>query len=143
LNRAYLTLFWLASLAILLIESKVTNTYGSSIKPTVMLYCLASFLCFYTFALILSTNGLSANKLISWISSQSFFIYLSHLIFLTVLKSPAVTHKFGHLWHGNVGMILLFLAVVILDLLFTYLTSILPIASWLGGVYFGFISAPY
>lgn len=69
------------SFMLLLADSKITTTYGSSVKPTVIIYC------FFTIIFITSIVKERENKisdLIIYLSNKSFFIYLAHILVMNL-----------------------------------------------------------
>jgi membrane-bound acyltransferase YfiQ involved in biofilm formation len=76
---------WVISFLILLADGKLSNTYGSSIKPTVFIYSILSFFVLYYLSDILTKY--TSSKLQTWLSSQSFFLFLSHILVMELLKS--------------------------------------------------------
>ncbi len=125
-----LGLVYLISLGLLLLDSHFTSTYGSSIRPSVILYTVSSYFFFYAVALR-SNNALSS--CLTWLSHQSFLVFLMHPLVLMVLVFMAPRLNQPDLWAGTVGMLWLYLATVAGTLLITYMTSLTPLAAWLGG----------
>lgn len=116
---------WIISLLILLADSKLSNTYGSSIKPTVFLYSIISFFVMYYLSDILTK--LISLKLQSWLSSQSFFIFLSHILVMELLKS--------YLYIINVSIdsfIFKSIIIAILSIVGAYILQYIPFAEYLG-----------
>lgn len=126
-----LFLIWLISLAILLLDSKITGSFGASIRPSVILYTISSYFFFYVIAL----RGRNIkSQILSWLAKQSFIIFLMHPFFLAVLVIAAPRLSHPGLWAGNRGMLLLYLATALLTLIGSYAISLTPFASILGGV---------
>jgi len=131
-------LAWIASLVLLAADSRYTQTGTSSIKPTVMVYCMISFFFLYTLALRGKQTMQRWGDWLDWLSTHSFLIFLLHPLLLNLLavhvpKWPALSR----LWSGIDGMILLFLATTACTIALTRLLSFSPLAGWIGGVYTG------
>lgn len=127
-------LVWIASFALLYTDSVLTKTNAESIKPTVMLYCMASFFFFYTAALALKDTKSTWGTALDWLSKQSFMIYLSHILVQNILWALAGKLGMPGLWKGNAGMVLFFVATTSSTMLAVYLASYTPLAALLGGV---------
>ncbi len=129
-HSALMGIIWLISFIILLADSHYTASYGSSIRPTVMLYTVSSYFFFYSLATHFR-NPLPS--WISWISNQSFMIFLMHPLFLTAAVWVAGRMDLPNLWNRTRGMAALYLIVTLITLLATYLVSLTPLADKLGG----------
>lgn len=130
-HRGMLTLLWILSLALVVGDGYLHNTYGSSSRPTVMLYTLCSFFFFYALALSFQKR---LHPAISWLARQSFLIYLLHPLVLTGLVSLAGLLGRADLWNRTRGMIALYLLVTLLSCAATYIITLTPLAEKLGGV---------
>jgi membrane-bound acyltransferase YfiQ involved in biofilm formation len=133
-----LGLMWLFSLAVLVMDSRYTETHASSIKPSVMLYCLTSFFFFYSLALRGKDTVRRWGIWLDWMSTHSFLIFLLHPLLLNLLAIyvPAWPPLAG-LWSGTQGMILLYLVTTACTIMLTHLLSLIPYSVWIGGVYAG------
>lgn len=126
------TALWALSFAVLLWDSYRTASFALSIKPTVIVYATVTFFFMRT---VLNRFPLKVVPFISWFSDQSFLIYLLHplmanfLVFvsLRVMNQP-------RLWSSSIGTSAKFLVTLILTLGATYVISLTPLASALGGV---------
>lgn len=125
-----LTFLWLFALLILSIDGHITDTYWSSMKPTIILYTTASYFLFYSLAL---KTGNSLSGTIAWISDQSFLIYLMHPLCLTLLSGLAQVMNMPYIWTGLPGMLLLYLVTVIFTLALAYGLSRTRLTVYLGG----------
>jgi surface polysaccharide O-acyltransferase-like enzyme len=96
-----------------------------------MLYAISSYFLFYILALQLRQKE---RPWLTWVSAQSFLIYLMHPLMLSLLIISA--NKIGHpgIWAGNRGLLALFFCTTLSTLFMTYLVSRTPIAAMLGGV---------
>lgn len=130
-RRGQLALLWIISLALVVIDGYLHNTYGSSSRPTVMLYTLCSFFFFY--ALALNFRGYS-RTIIDWLARQSFLIYLLHPLVLTSLITFAAWIGRADLWNRTRGMIAIYVLVTLLSCAAVYIVSLTPLAEKLGGV---------
>lgn len=132
-KEVLLGLLTLATLVLLLLESRYTQTWELTIKPSILLYTLSSYFFFHALALrlrkFIPADG--AQRL-EWLSGQSFLIYLLHPLLLSILflLTPADWTP----WAGDLGMVLLFLAVTFCSLAVTWVLSRTPLASLLGGL---------
>lgn len=120
---------WLASFAALYVDSRLSNTYGSSIKPTIMLYCFASFLFFYS---IFSSSQIKEISLIRWISEQSFFIYFSHVMLIDLIRSFFHIAGIPIQFRSISGVLLLFILDTCASCLLAFIISYLPYSKYLG-----------
>jgi peptidoglycan/LPS O-acetylase OafA/YrhL len=127
--RFKMVFIWLASFAALYIDSRLSNTYGSSIKPTIMIYCFASFLFFYS---IFSSGQIKEMPFVRWISEQSFFIYFSHVMLIDLIRSffhiTGIPIQFRSTW----GLLLLFILDICASCLLAFIVSYLPYSKYLG-----------
>lgn len=130
-HRLLLALMWMGSFGLLLADGHVNNNYGSSIRPSVMLYTLFSYFLFYSLALHYKGHF---RKTINWIARQSFLIYLLHPVVLTGLIVLANIMGKADLWNRTRGMIAIYLLVTLLSCAASYIISLTPLAEKLGGV---------
>jgi len=128
---SFLALVWLLALGLVLLDSRLTGIYVSIVRPSVIIYTLASFYFFLALA----------HKMVDWkptwtrwLSAQSFLVYLMHPLILTILTSAARKIGCVDLWSGTAGLMGLFLAVAAATLLAAFIISRTPCASILGGV---------
>jgi membrane-bound acyltransferase YfiQ involved in biofilm formation len=129
-NVLYLGLAWIISTVLLFLDSKFTSTYATSIRPSVILYTVCTY--FIAYALALGYKK-SLGRWVSWLSKQSFLIFLIHPLFLTCLIYGS-KYVSPSLWDGNRGMLILYLATVFLTLLGVWIISLTGLAPYLGGV---------
>lgn len=123
---------WLSSFALLLVDSSMTDTYASSIKPTVILYTVSSYFFFYLLSLRVRIVGSRFNQLCNWLATHSFFIFLLHPLLLNQL----VLHM-PNWWQQDGGMLLLFGGVSVLSITLTMIASRFRFVTIFGGVYVG------
>ncbi|MDF2520542.1 MAG: icaC [Clostridia bacterium] len=128
-SRLKLGLLWVVGLGALYIDSRMSNTYGSSIKPTVMLYCIASFLFFYS---ALSPDSIKESTFIRWISEQSFFIYFSHVLLIELIFMVFRVMHIKLVWGSILGVALLMLLDTFASLALAYLLYRIPYSKYLG-----------
>ncbi|MCX8131258.1 MAG: acyltransferase [Clostridia bacterium] len=133
-NRIQLIALWFAGLFILLVDSRITGTGFSSIKPSTMLYCLLSFFAFYSVLQRFQTDTPALRNTICWISAQSYTLYLSHMLVLSLIITFFRSFGLNSVLANNPGMVLLFLLTLALSLIFTYVISLTPFATLFGGV---------
>jgi surface polysaccharide O-acyltransferase-like enzyme len=130
-RRGLWALLWMGSFGLLLADGYAHNTYGSSSRPTVMLYTLCTY--FFLYSLALHYQG-HFRKTINWIARQSFLIYLLHPFVLSGLVALANLMGKPDLWNRTRGMIAIYLLVTLLSCGASYLISLTPLAEKLGGV---------
>jgi surface polysaccharide O-acyltransferase-like enzyme len=132
-HTTLLAIVWAGSILLLVMDSKLTNTFSTSTKPTLMLYSTTTFLLLYSVTLKLKDSKLWLLNILDWISKQSFLIYFSHLLVLKVIilltRQPSNTG----IWIGFRGMLAIYAACVLCTCLFTHIVSYTPAASILGG----------
>ncbi len=126
-----LAVIWLMSLAIVILDSKLTNIQGSIVRPSVMLYTACSYFFFYALAMQFRQKD---RPWLTWISAQSFLIFLMHPFLLTILIKVAPRLGYPSLWDGNLGLIGLYCATTAVTIAITYFVSLTPMAELLGGI---------
>ncbi|HEX9059812.1 MAG TPA: acyltransferase [Clostridia bacterium] len=124
---------WLTSLALLILDSRVTKIY-ESIRPSIIFYCVMTFLFTYCIAVSLNAIDERLNNIAKWISMQSFMIYLSHLVFMKISSSLFVHLGLAGRINNAFYVVLLFAVTTALTLVFAFAVSITPFAGYLGGV---------
>lgn len=129
-----LAAIWAISFILLLVDNKYTNTFSSSIKPTIMIYTLTSFFFMYSIALKIKDSKLRILNFLDWTSYQSFTLYFSHLMVMNVIRLIIGRLGFARLFDGFYGMLVFFVATVAGTCLFAWFVSLTPFASILGGV---------
>ncbi len=131
---SHIFLIWAASLALLIINNKMTGTLDLSIKPVIMLYCIATFFLLETLALSIKDRLQPMWKVSKWLSVQSFFIYLAHILVLNCIRLLSNRLGIQHLWDGFGGMLMLYFAVTLITVAIAYAVSLLPnLAPLMGG----------
>lgn len=133
-KRITIIAVWFVSLLLLIADSKLTNTYESSIKPSIIIYCITTFLFLYAVFTYFRNINKTFMKLVEWISQQSFIMYFSHILLMKVIKIVSGKLGMAGLWDRTIGMIFLLAAVIISTVLFSYIASLTPFAGTLGGV---------
>lgn len=128
-SKLKLGILWLVSLATLYIDSRLSNTYGSSMKPTVMLYCLTSFLFLYS---VFSIDSLKESAFIRWVSEQAFFIYFSHVLLIDIIIACFRIIGIKVVWSSIIGITLLLLLDTLAALALAYIVYRLPYSKYLG-----------
>lgn len=129
-----LAILWAVSFVLLLVDSYVTKTYASSIKPSVMLYCFTSYFFLYAMSMRVRDTKQKMGELLDWLSTHSFLIFLLHPLLLNMLVQASKRFGFLQLWSGNVGMLYLFIATCAATVLLTHIISLTPFAAWFGGL---------
>ncbi|MMZ50532.1 putative poly-beta-1,6-N-acetyl-D-glucosamine export protein [compost metagenome] len=133
-NGLLVAVCWLVSIVLLLVDSRITETYGASIKPTVVLYTVTSYFLFYYICMGRRRWQKQGEGFVQWLSTQSFLVFLLHPLILTVLRILPREYGDDAIWDGLTGMLGLFAATTGVTLLLTYIISFTPLAAILGGV---------
>lgn len=128
-SKLKLGLLWVASLAVLYIDSRLSNTYGSSMKPTVMIYCFTSFMFFYS---VFSAESLKESAFIRWISEQSFFIYFCHVLLIDLIITSFRFIGFGIVWSSILGVTVLLALDALISFGLAYLLYSMSYSKYLG-----------
>ncbi|ASS75996.1 hypothetical protein CIG75_14175 [Tumebacillus algifaecis] len=136
-NSLLVGALWIASLAIVFLDGYFTKKWAYSVKPSVMLYTILSFLFFYVVAMRFADTKSRFGKLLDWLSAQSFLIFLLHPLVLNLFGNQMRKYGYGSLLDGNLGMIMLYLIVTLITCGLTWIGSHLPLTTYLGGVYSG------
>lgn len=129
-HAAVLGMVWLVALTILIIDGRMTATYSSSIKPSVVLYTTVSFFFFFSLALRVKPG---VGRWLSWVANQSFLIFLMHPLVLTLLCALPPRLGWPYLWSSSPGIIALYLATAVFTVIGAYILSFTPLTTWLGG----------
>jgi surface polysaccharide O-acyltransferase-like enzyme len=128
-SRLKLGLLWLASLGMLYMDSRLSNTYGSSMKPATMLYCFTSLLFFYS---VFSTRTFKETQLIRWVSEQSFFVYFCHVLLIEIILTHFRAAFFGAAWSSIFGVASLLIFDTLASFGLAYLLHFLPYSKYFG-----------
>lgn len=107
---------WLISLIGLIIESKITETFAYSVKPSIIIYSFISFYAFMT--LVKSFNTSKRNKEIKYLDNMTLNFYLSHPLIMLLLNSVTRILGIENVFNGILGMILLFLSSTMCTFIF-------------------------
>jgi len=130
-----LSLLWILAYFILIMDSKLSNTSVTSIKPTIILYSIVCFYFLYSLSICIKDFTNLFDRFIKWFSSQSFFIYLSHILVLSEIRIFTEKKSLDFVWNGSPGMILLFISVTVTSCIIVYILSLIPFIKVFGGVY--------
>jgi len=128
-----ISIVWIMSFILLYWESKWANSFGSSMRPTVTLYAITSLLFFYVIGIKLNKVEGYFDKFIKFFASQSFVVYLSHILIMYRLN--VIPSKIGlpGIWEGILGMCLYYITVTIGSLFLGYILDLIPFSSYIGG----------
>ncbi|OPY56416.1 MAG: hypothetical protein A4E55_02106 [Pelotomaculum sp. PtaU1.Bin035] len=129
-----LYLLWITAYFILIMDTKLSNTSATSLKPAVILYSVASFYLLYSLSVYIRDFSNYFHKIIKWFSAQSFFIYFSHILILSELRIFTAKKSLDFIWNGYSGVILLFASVTAISCLIAYILSLTPFIKFFGGV---------
>lgn len=125
---------WAVSLVVLLLDSRFTGTFSSSMKPSIMLYCITTFILMYSIFLLLRDKSHILLKGLDWLSEQSYFIYLAHLLVLIAITFISGRLGISGLLQGFPGMLAVYAATLAGSVLFAYIIALTPAATALGAV---------
>lgn len=131
-HRWLLGLGWAASLGLVFIDGKLTHTFESSIRPSVMVYVVLSFYFFYSLSNALKAGFPKLEAALSWLSGQSYFIYFFHAMVLSFMVKYLQKGPLAFLFSRGLGMGILFVLVTVLTILSAFVVSFLPFQSYLG-----------
>ena len=123
---------WCFSLGVLILDSRLTGTYDLSIRPSVILFSLASFFFFYQIGDFIKNGIPGIEKVLGYISDNSFFIYFSHAMILSVILKYIKPGPVGVIFNGGAGMILLFIFTSLLTFLLVRVAAFIPFNAYLG-----------
>ncbi|MEQ8235481.1 MAG: acyltransferase [Syntrophomonadaceae bacterium] len=130
-SMSFLALGWLLALGLMLLDSRSTGIYVSIVRPSAIIYTLASF---YFFLALAHKMVVWKPTWTRWLSAQSFLVYLMHPLVLTFLTGAAGKLGCANLWGGSAGLIGLYVAVTAATLLATFIISLTPCTAILGGM---------
>ena len=94
------------------LDSKVTNSMDSSIKPSIILYTGVSFLALFTVSRIIVSFS-KINLVVSYLARHSMTTYYCHVLMLNVLR------RFNLFAIGMRGMFFLLVCVTISSIIFS------------------------
>lgn len=141
-----LTLAFLISFSLLIVDGKLTNTYSISVKPSTFFYALSSFFLFYSILFSIKSEKLRIWTLfksnLDWIAKNSFLFYLLHPLCLSILVKIGNIYGFNYIWMREIGAFYLFSATLITTSIGVICINVIPFASWFGGNSMQKISLP-
>lgn len=129
---AQITFVWLLTFMLLHLDSKYTNTFASSAKPSTILYTLSSLVFLFKGLGYVAYARPKMSALFLWYSTHSFFIYLIHPLIISWLVLA-----FPYNWRGTIGLLEIFISTMLLSTLLTYIGSKFKRIHIVGGVYTG------
>ena len=133
---SFIFLGFITSFFILLMDSILTNTYDTSMKPTVIMYAIFSFFAFYLLGEIKYPLLLYKYRVaLKWLSEHSFFVFLVHPAILLIINHITKNMGNGYFGGSNLGIFLTYIAVTIISYLVSFFISFIALAPLLGGVY--------
>lgn len=96
-----------------LTDSLLTNTYGSSIKPSTMLYASLSLPCLWQLgAWIKNSAPARALECLSFFSRQSFFLFFAHVEVMRILRKMGEQFIMPGIWEHVYGLLALYILTV-------------------------------
>lgn len=93
-------IFWVASFGILLVESNQLNSFGSSLRSTIILYTISTF--FLLIIIYKKFNLIKYKTQLRFLSGLTFGFYIFHMILLTLGKIYIFK---GPFWISFVGLL--------------------------------------
>ncbi|MFD2086079.1 acyltransferase [Brevibacillus brevis] len=120
---------WFASLIVLVVDSKWTDTFASSTKPSTLLYTVVSALFMYRLSTSMTGWPRKVLHSVCWFSTHSFFIYLIHPLIISEL------FHFKGLRVGDSGLVMLFILTIVCSCVLAYLGSRFKFVHLFGGVF--------
>lgn len=131
-HKATLAFMWLLSYFAVLADSRITNTLDLSIRPSVMLYSIISFGFIYSLCISINAAGRKTETFLRWVSANSFLIYFSHPLILSIAVRFIRHFGIGFVLERGMGMVLLYVAVCLITFLFAYILSLMPYSTYAG-----------
>lgn len=124
---------WFLSLAIVLTDAFLSKIYDISMKPSIIIYCVASFYFLYIICTRIQLKTKIIAKFLDWVSKQSFIIYLSHALILDGIVLLSDKYNLAAVWNKPLSFLLLFFIETASTLLIVYLLDFIPGVKLLGG----------
>lgn len=131
-HRIWTVVVWIFSFGILILDSKITGTFDLSIRPSVMLFSVASFFFIYQVSDFIKRGLPVIEKMLGWVSDNSFFIYFSHAMILSAIIKYLKPGPVGVIFNGGPGMILLFIVTALLTFVLARVVAFIPFNVYLG-----------
>lgn len=128
-----IAVLWLGSLVLLVLDSKWTQTFSLSSKPTVLLYTCTSFAFLQTMYNCLHKRIKPLDMVSQWLSRHSFFIFFSHFLIIDRLYRVLIYFDRVALMNHIEGVALFYTATVLLTVVLAWLCSHMPGIAFLGG----------
>lgn len=129
-----LFVIWVLNLSFVIAENSFTSPDGTTIKPSVMLFCITSFFLFYQLGLRFKNMSLRISNLITWVSEQSFIIYFCHPLLLGFISTLLYIFGLEILKQRFLGKVILLIITFLLASLFSYIMSFSKATTFFGGV---------
>lgn len=121
---------WIITIVVLILDSKWTQTFTSSSKPTTLLYTLVSAFFLYKVALIIGGWKGRVSQALGWFSRHTFLIYLIHPLIIS-----QILFHFPWIRKGDLGMVMVFILTVACSCILTNFGSRFKMTYLFGGVY--------
>lgn len=132
-NKGFIIfIVWLLNLCFVILENSFSTPEGTTIKPSVIIYCITSFFFFYWLGLKFKNVSFKFSRIITWVSEQSFIIYFSHPLMLGVISTFLYVFGLQILEQRFSGKIIIFILVFTSSCLFSYMASFSRLAALLG-----------
>ncbi|WLD92999.1 acyltransferase [Alkalihalobacillus sp. AL-G] len=122
---------WIISFSLLLSEGQQTQTFGLSMKPSVMLYCVTSYFMFYGLFLNMQKKLEQHEKRLKKLADSSFMVFLIHPLLLEVGRYFNENYLHLAILEGNFNSVIWFIVVTVLSIGFALIHYKLKTASLL------------
>lgn len=123
---------WGICLAVVIGNSLLSGTYGSSVKPDIVLYSIASLIMLYSIVDDVRKSKSLPGRFLIWFSRQSYAAYLSHILFFKLILLGLGSVYKGFFSHNLIGVLLIWMAAVSITSVFMYAASRTPLAVFFG-----------
>lgn len=129
--KVEIAIVWVMAAISLVFFSKSLINGSPILNVYVILYACISFFLLYSLALAIKDTRFFIGNYFDWISKQSFFFYLSHLLIMKqFFKLPVIGQL--KIWDSDFGLGILFLLIIGLTSVFACAFSRTPFAQLIG-----------
>lgn len=125
---------WVVSILTMFIDSKRTNTFSFSSKPSIIFYTILSFPIMYYLSAKLKGRSEVIDKLVHWVSNQSFYVYLAHPLMMGLILSEFNRLGLNELLEGRTGVYVFFVTTCSITFLSALVICLFPLAPFFGGM---------
>lgn len=132
-HKLMIVILWTLSLLILFWDSKLTNTYSSSIKPTVMIFTCTSYFLFQVVFSVIKNRYHQFSFIFKWISVNSYVIFFSHFLIIDFINKILIRNSLMKIMNHIEGILFVFILTSIFTALLVYVISYIPGYALIGG----------